>query len=113
MSTEQSQVDYIVDQIQEAGLISYRKMFGEYAIYCDTKIVGLVCDNQFFVKPTDAGERFVNGIKMAPPYPGAKPYFAIEEQLDRREWITELIKITAEDLPFPKPKKSRTPKERA
>ena len=113
MSTEQSQVEYIVDQIQEAGVISYRKMFGEYAIYCDTKIIGLVCDNQFFIKPTEAGVRFASGIKMAPPYPGAKLYFAIEEQLDDRYWITELVQLTAQDLPFPKPKKPRTPKERA
>ena len=31
-------VEFIVDQLQEAGLITYKKMFGEYGIYCDGKI---------------------------------------------------------------------------
>lgn len=107
MASDASQVTFIVDQIQGAGLIAYRKMFGEYAIYCDTKVVGLVCDNQLFIKPTTAGKEFVGDILMAPPYRGAKPHFLIEERLDDREWITELIKITALELPFPKPKKPR------
>ncbi len=49
-------VHYICQQIDGAGMISYRKMFGEYAIYCDGKVIGLICDNQFFVKKTTAGE---------------------------------------------------------
>jgi TfoX/Sxy family transcriptional regulator of competence genes len=40
--------------MKDAGAISYRYMFGEYAIYCDGKVVALVCDNQLFVKPSDA-----------------------------------------------------------
>ncbi len=113
MSSDASHIEFIVDQIQGAGLITYRKMFGEYAIYCDTKVVALVCDNQLFVKQTKAGEAYIENINMAPPYPGAKPHFLIEEQLEDRDWLTELIKITAEELPFPKPKKPRTPKQRA
>jgi hypothetical protein len=29
---------------------------GEYAIYCNGKVVALVCDNQLFVKPTEAAQ---------------------------------------------------------
>ena len=31
-------VEFVVDQMKEAGTITYRKMFGEYGIYCDGKI---------------------------------------------------------------------------
>ena len=27
-------------------------MLGEYVIYCNNKVVALVCDNKLFVKPT-------------------------------------------------------------
>ena len=104
MATELSHVEYIVDQIQGAGVISYRKMFGEYAIYCDTKVVALVCDNQLFVKPTIAGRVFAEDLSLAPPYPGAKPYLFIDDNLDNSHWLTELISLTAKELPFPKPK---------
>jgi DNA transformation protein and related proteins len=46
----------------------------------------------------------------APPYPKAKPYFLIDEQLYDRDWLTALIGATANELPLPKPKKSKTPK---
>lgn len=46
MASDQDTVDYICAQMAGAGLISARKMFGEYGVYCDGNIVGLICDNQ-------------------------------------------------------------------
>ena len=51
MASDQEFVDFLVDQMQGVGGITFRKMFGEYAIYCNGKVVALICDNQFFVKP--------------------------------------------------------------
>jgi TfoX/Sxy family transcriptional regulator of competence genes len=105
MSSDKSFVDFIVDQIENAGRITYKKMFGEYGIYCDDKIVALICDNQLFIKPTAAGKSFIGNVLEAPPYPGAKLYFLIEDKFEEREWISNLIRITAEELPRPKLKK--------
>jgi TfoX/Sxy family transcriptional regulator of competence genes len=55
MASDLSFVKYVRDQINADGQISFRKMFGEYAIYYGEKVVALVCDNQLFVKPTVAG----------------------------------------------------------
>ncbi len=52
MSSSQEFVDYIIDQIENAGVITFRKMFGEYALYCNGKVVALICDDQLFVKQT-------------------------------------------------------------
>jgi DNA transformation protein and related proteins len=49
MASDAKFVEYVCDRIDGAGQISFRKMFGEYAIYCDAKVVALVCDNQLFV----------------------------------------------------------------
>jgi TfoX/Sxy family transcriptional regulator of competence genes len=98
-------VKFVVDQIKGAGVISYRKMFGEYAIYCEGKVVLLICDNQVFVKPTDAGRSFIGDVIEAPPYPGAKLSFLIDEQVEDGEWISELVRLTEKELPEPKPKK--------
>ncbi|MFO8068620.1 MAG: TfoX/Sxy family protein [Alkalibacterium sp.] len=107
MSSSQDFVDYVVEQIGDAGCITSRKMFGEYAIYCDKKVVALICDDQLFVKQTEAGKAFIDDVKQAPAYPGAKMSFLIEDNIDDREWISELIKLTANELPEPKPKKRK------
>jgi DNA transformation protein and related proteins len=110
MSSDLSFVEYILDQINQAGQVSFKKMFGEYAIYCDDFFVALVCDNQLFVKPTAVGRSMIDSIVEAPPYPGAKSHLLIGEQLDDQEWISNLIRLTASELPAPKPKKSKLKK---
>jgi TfoX/Sxy family transcriptional regulator of competence genes len=110
MSSDKDFIDFIVDQIENAGLITYKKMFGEYAIYSNGKVVALVCDNQLFVKPTSGGKLFIGNVEEAPPYPGAKLSFLIKDKFEDREWISELIKITANELPEPKPKKKKKKK---
>lgn len=108
MATKQATVDYITEQMADAGVISFRKMFGEYAIYCNDKVVALVCDDKLFVKPTHAGRTFIETIEEGEPYPGAKPYFYISgDQWEDRQWLSELIAKTAEELPLPKPKKKK------
>lgn len=59
MSSDQSFVDYIIDQLSTAVPFTYRKMFGEYALYSGSKVVALVCDNQLFVKQTVVGREFI------------------------------------------------------
>ncbi|MFH1765031.1 MAG: TfoX/Sxy family protein [Gemmatimonadota bacterium] len=107
MASDQDFVDFIVDQLENTGDIRSRKMFGEYAIYCDGKVTALVCDNQLFVKPTEAGRSFIGKVVEAPPYPGAKNSFLIEDGFEDRDWISELVRITAKELPEPKPKKKK------
>ena len=59
MSTKQSTVDFILEQIAEAGPVSAKKMFGEYGLFCDGKMVALVCGDELFIKITPAGKAFV------------------------------------------------------
>ena len=100
MSSQQGIVDFILDQISDAGHVSARKMFGEYGVYCEGKMVALVCDDQLFVKPTPGGRTLLKTVTEASPYPGAKPYFLIAaDLLDDRDALTELIKVTTQELP--------------
>lgn len=108
MATKQSTVDFITEQLASAGSIRSRKMFGEFTIYCNEKVVALVCDDKLFVKPTHAGRMFIETVEEAPPYPGAKPYFHISGDLwEDAQWLSELIQKTANELPPPKPKKKK------
>jgi TfoX/Sxy family transcriptional regulator of competence genes len=112
MASDQKFVDYIIDQIQNAGEISAKKMFGEYGIYSNGKIFGLICDNKLFIKPTKSGRDFIKNVVESPPYEGAKPSFLIEEQIDDREWLSELVRLSVSELPEPKPKRKKSQKTR-
>lgn len=106
MASNPEFVQFAADQAGDAGEIVYKKMFGEYGIYCDGKIFGLVCDNQLFIKITEAGRSLCPNLDEVPPYEGAKPYFLIED-LDDKELLAELVSVTCKELPEPKPKKPK------
>jgi TfoX/Sxy family transcriptional regulator of competence genes len=107
MASDLDFVEFVVDHIENTGTITYRKMFGEYAVYCEGKIVALICDNRLFVKPTEAGRALIGDVVEASPYPGAKPAFLIEERLEDTEWLSELVRVTEKELPPSKPKKKK------
>ena len=97
-------VDFIVDQCSGAGEINVRKMMGDYCIYCNGILFGLICDNNLFIKVTDAGKALLKEIVLRPPYEGAKDYFYISD-VDNRDYLVALIKATLPALPAPKTKK--------
>src|SRR4051812_2802868 len=108
MATQQQTIDFLTDQLTGAGDIRSRKMFGEYALYCDEKVVAFVCDDQLFLKPTEAARTFIGTPEEAPAYPGSKMYYLIsEDQWENRDWLSQLIRINADALPLPKPKKAK------
>lgn len=110
MASDLDFIEYACDQLGGAGRITFRKMFGEAAVYCEGKVVALICDNQLYVKPTAAGRALIGQPVEAPPYPGARMHFLIDEGLDDREFLARLIHATWAELPEPKPKKPKAAK---
>ena len=110
MATDESFVKYVVDQIDYDGELTWKKMFGEYGIWADGKIFALICDNKLFIKPTEAGRKYIGDVVEAPPYPGAKNSFFMEEKLDDRAWLSELVRRTVKELPAPKKKTKKRKK---
>ena len=107
MASNESFVTFVTEQIENAGVITSRKMFGEYALYCNGKVVALICDNRLYVKPTEAGRAYIGNVTEAPAYPGAKMSFLVEDQMENREWLSQLIRITEKELPEPKNRKTK------
>lgn len=107
MASDQNFVDFVTEQIQNVGIVSTKKMFGEYGIYSDGKIFGVICNNKLFIKPTLQGRGFIGNPTELPAYDGAKPSFLIEEKIEDRKWLSQLVKITLQNLPEPKAKKKK------
>ncbi len=107
MASNKKFVDFVTDQIKRAGEITVKPMFGEYGIYSDGKMFGLICDNKLFIKSTKSGREFIGKVVESPPYPGAKPSFLIGDKIEDSEWLSKLIKISVKELPEPKPKSKK------
>ena len=107
MANDPDFIEYVCDQIDDSCDVSYRHMFGGTTLYSKGKVVALICDNQLFVKPTDAGRSFIGDVTEAPAYEGSKDFFLVGDEIDDNEWLTELIRRTEEVLPKPRPKKKK------
>jgi TfoX/Sxy family transcriptional regulator of competence genes len=107
MANDPDFVNFVIGQIDDSCEITYRNMFGGGSLYSKAKVVALICDDQLFVKPTEAGRSFIGDVVEAPAFPGAKMSFLIQDEINDREWLTQLISLTEAELPKPKPKKKK------
>ena len=110
MSTDRDFIDYVTEQLALGDRLTHRKMFGEYALYVDGKVVAFACDNSLFVKPSAAAAELAPALPQRPPYPGAKDYPVADELLDDADALRRLILDTATRMPAPKPRAPRKPK---
>ena len=113
MPTSPATIAHILDTLADLPGLRAAKMFGEYGLYLDTRIVGLICDDQLFIKPTASAAPLVPNIEMGPPYPGAKPHMMLNETLDNPDLLIRVLRAVAADVPEPKPKKPKAPKSKA
>lgn len=103
MSTAATTIDRLLDTLASLPL-GARKMFGEYALYLDGKVVALVCDDQLFLKPTPGAIAALPESPSGQPYPGAKLHLLVTDALDDPDRVARALRAIAGDLPAPKPK---------
>lgn len=108
MGSSVDTVQFICDQAGLGKRLTFRKMFGEYALYLDGKVVALICDNQMFLKPTQAGLEYLGKVSEAPPYPGAKDFYLLSSEIEDPDVLSGALLVTARALPEPRPKLARS-----
>lgn len=104
MATRIGTIEFICDQAGLGRRLTYRKMFREYALYLDGKVVALICGDQLYLKPTPEGLKCLGNVSEAPPYPGAKNHYLLSSVLDDPDRLSTALQVTARALPEPGPK---------
>ena len=107
MASNTDFVQDIIDQCSGAGEIAVKKMMGDYCIYCNGVLFGLICDNNLYIKMTDAGEAVLEEIDLRPPYPSARDHFYISN-VDDRDYLEDIIRATLPELMSGKSKAKRS-----
>ncbi len=96
MATNIDYINYVCEQLEGIGNISYKKMFGEYMIYLNEKPVIIVCDNTAYVKKLDCIKELMENAQLGFPYKGAKEHYILD--IDNSNFsktvIMELEKVT-------------------
>ena len=103
MASSKEYLDFILEQLSELNDVSYRAMMGEFIIYYRGKIVGGIYDDRFLVKPTKSAVAMMPNAHMEPPYDGAKEMLLVDD-VDNKEFLTELLEAMYFELPAPKKK---------
>ena len=107
MSTDTDFIEYVHEQAGFGGRLTHKRMFGEYALYLDGKVVAFACDNSLLLKPTPEGKALLPRVTPGKPYPEAKDYYVLDEFLDDTELLQRILQATADALPAPKAKAPR------
>ncbi|MFT4178292.1 MAG: TfoX/Sxy family protein [Thermomonas sp.] len=107
MATDASFIDYIREQAGLGDRLAARRMFGEYGLYLDGKVLAFACDNSLFLKPTEAGRALLPQASVGPPYPGAKDYLVLDEYLDDGDLLRQALLVTHDALPAAKPRPAK------
>lgn len=106
MASSISMIEYLSEQINSVGIVTNKKMFGEYIIYCNSKPIFLVCNDTLYIKQIQQVQTLLAGLETGEPYGGAKPHFIVED-IDNRELLIDLARILEKFTPLPKPKKKK------
>lgn len=103
MATHKETVEFILEKLREPKHFKSRAMFGEYALYADGKVVALICDDILYAKIKPASKELEKRCEQGSPYPGAKPYYVVEEEdLTKIEGLPNMLLAIARELPAKK-----------
>lgn len=104
MASNLQLVEFIADQIAPCGEVTWRKMFGEFCIYLDGKVLGLVCDDVLYFANTEKGRSFAPELPEGYPFEGAKLHQYMEDVEDS-EALTAYVNHIKDELRPPKQKR--------
>lgn len=114
MATNPGTIEEILSDAGDTLELTARKMFGEYGIYLEGKMVALVCEDTLFVKALPVVDELLGPHEQRPPYVGAKPHPVVPKAFMAQDGrLAKLLRGIWKVLPDPKPKTPRAPKGRA
>ena len=105
MATSVEFIEFVCEQIRVNFPVTYKKMFGEYMVYVNSKPVLLVCDNRVFVKKLEELNKLLKNTEVDVPYKGAKEHYVLD--IENVELTNNVILILEKITPLPKKKKAK------
>ncbi|MCR4966007.1 MAG: hypothetical protein K6A41_10175 [Bacteroidales bacterium] len=96
-------IEYVCSQVENAGVVRAKKMFGDWCVYIDEKPSILVCDNICYVKMFPEISDLMSEALVATPYPGAKEHYILD--IEHRDWALKVVEAMLPLISYPKKRK--------
>lgn len=96
---------YILDQLQELGIIEEKQMFGGYGLYLEDIFFAIINDDRLYFKTSQESRKKYEEAGMEPFQPSEKqtlisyyevPVFVLEDQKLLCEWASDSIQAQIE-----------------
>lgn len=110
MASSKDFMDFVYDQVASASDdVTYRKMFGDYMLFCNQRPVLLICDDTVYVKQLPETLSLFSSYGIIPdigvPFKGARPHYILD--IENSDLSVEIVRLLAQILPIPKKKKPK------
>ena len=103
MASSREYLDFIMEQLSEAGEVSCRAMMGEYILYYRGKVIGGIYDDRFLVKDTKDAAAMMPDAERELPYEGAKEMLLVDD-VENKNFLKALLYALYDELPSSKRK---------
>ncbi|MCR5462695.1 MAG: TfoX/Sxy family protein [bacterium] len=94
MASTKDYLCFCLEQLNPLN-ITYKKMMGEYLLYCNNVLFGGIYDDRLLVKITNTNNSY--NMEEELPYQGAKKMYLVKD-IDNKELLKEIIINTVEGL---------------
>ena len=113
MASSKDFMVFVYDQVATVSDdITYRKMFGDYMLFCNQRPVLLICDDTVYVKQLPETLNLFNQYGIIPdsgiPFNGARPHYILD--IEQADLSIDMVRLLAKILPIPKKKKRKNAK---
>ena len=106
MATSREYALFVENLFRGVEGFSMKRMFGEYGIYLQGRVLGFLCDEQILLQDTPTARKLLPDAERKELFPGSKLFIIFSDE-GNHHLLQSVAQAMWEELPVPKPRKSR------
>ena len=106
MATSRDYALFVENLFRGVDGFSMKRMFGEYGIYLQGRVLGFLCDEQILLQDTPTARKLLPNAERKELFPGSKLFIIFSDE-GNHHLLQSVAQVMWEELPVPKPRKGR------
>ena len=106
MATSREYALFVENLFRGVEGFSMKRMFGEYGIYLQGRVLGFLCDEQILLQDTPTARKLLPDAERKELFPGSKLFIIFSDE-GNHHLLQSVAQAMWEELPLPKSRKSR------
>ena len=106
MATSREYALFVENLFRGVEGFSMKRMFGEYGIYLQGRVLGFLCDEQILLQDTPTARKLLPNAERKELFPGSKLFIIFSDE-GNHHLLQSVAQAMWEELPVPKPRKGR------